>query len=154
MTRISPWDSIVIHLRMVWVLCSPMCFQMELKTHSLCLQNIDTGWERLCTVGKGSSFSDLWRKLVIPLWKTIHSGYRSQTSIENSRYKERIISTCCCTIQETGYHTYCVPIWPQIQIYQSTLKYRWIFKATIARTSHTLVESKQKWFRITEYEIV
>ena len=80
--------------------------------------------------------------------------YRSQTSIKNSRYKERITSTCCCTILEMGYHTYCVPIWPQIQIYQSTLKCRWIFKATTARTSHKLVESQQKWFRITEYEIV
>ena len=31
MIRISPWNSFVMHLRMVWVLCNPMCFQMELK---------------------------------------------------------------------------------------------------------------------------
>ena len=45
----------------------------------------DTGWERLCTVGERSSFSDLWSKDVpsIPLWK-IYFGYRPQASIDNS----------------------------------------------------------------------
>ena len=49
----------------------PCVSKWSWKTHSLCLQNIDTGWERLCTVGEGSSFSDLWSKGVssLPLWK-------------------------------------------------------------------------------------
>jgi len=60
--------------------------QWSWKTHSLCLKNIDTGWERLCTVGERSSFSDLWSEDVpsIPLWKKIYFGYRPQASIDNS----------------------------------------------------------------------
>ena len=126
----------------------PCVSKWSWKTHSLCHQNI---WHRL------RKAMHCWRRKLF-LWSgvkefhyflygsiRIHSGYRTQTSIDNYRYKERITNTCCCTTLENGYHTYCIPICRSTKAYS---------RLPIARTSHTLIESQQEGFRITEYEIV